>query len=132
MITSPDYQAATDPIRAANRSPPTFNETASLEGALVVEAPCVLPALLLDVILEPEVELPVLWVLLEEVVLVDMVDFVLAPLVDMEEVFVVIADAVVAAAALVDAAEELVMAAELTCDDCDSTVFFDSTTKGAE
>lgn len=92
----------------------------------MVEAPVALVPLLLDGVLEPEVELLVLCVL------VDIVDFVLAPLVDMEEVFVVMADAVVAAAALVDAAEGLVMAAELACDDCDSTVFFDSTTKGAE
>lgn len=121
------YHATTAPIKAAKRRPETFNDTAPLEGALVVEveAPVAVP---LD---EVELEvLPVLALLVDEPVLVDIVVWVDAPVMD-EPTDVVAPVALVAAAVLVMVAA-VVIAAELAGDEAALTVFLDSTTNCAE
>ena len=129
------HQAAAAPRRAANRKPWAFSDVPPLDGALVVDAEPVDPALPNGEV-EPEVgvELPVLPVLVEVPLEVDMVVLVEA-LVVLEVPALVVALVVISVLATVAelaAAVALVMAAELGDEDIDSTVFVDSTTKGAE
>lgn len=122
-----------NPSNAANSKSWTFNNVAPLDGALVVEAaPVALDSSLPVGELEPDVglELPVLLpVLVDEPVLVDMLVLVEAGVVVEDPVLEVALDI---AAAVLDAAAALVIAAELAGEEMDSTVFVDSMTKGAE
>lgn len=116
-------------MKAVKRRPETFNDTAPLEGALVAEVEAPLdPAVPLGEV-EPEV-LPVLALLVDEPVLVDIVVWVDAPVVD-ESTDVVAPVALVAVALLVMVAA-VAIAAELAGDGAALTVFLDSTTNCAE
>ena len=120
------YQAVANPTIAANKRLPAVNEIASLEGT--VEAPSASDVLspVGESSLEVAVGLPVLRVMEEEPVLVDMLVFVDAPVVVIDEASVVLEES----SLLMEAA--LVSAAELGEEETDLTVFFDSTTNCAE
>lgn len=123
------YQTAANPSKTTNSRSWAFNDMASLDGALVVEAaPVALDSALPVGELEPEVglELPVL---VDEPVFVDMLVIVEARVVIEDAALEV---ALVIAAAVLDAAAALVIAAELAGEEMDSTVFVDSMTNGAE
>lgn len=127
-LVTEHYQAAANPAMAASNKPPAVNDIAPLEGTVVVEAPCV-PAEVSPVgELSPDVALglPVLRVMEEEPVLVDMLVLVDAPVVVIDEAAVVLEES----SLLME--EALLFAAELGEDDTDLTVFFDSTTNCAE
>ncbi|KAL8678569.1 MAG: hypothetical protein Q9186_005072 [Xanthomendoza sp. 1 TL-2023] len=123
------YQAMASPTKATNKRPPAFNDIAPLEGAVVVEAPVASGELSPVGVLSPEValELPVLRVMDDEPVLVDMFVLVDAPVVVMDEesVLLILLSVLVMAVALLEAAE-------LGADETDLTVFLDSTTNWAE
>lgn len=123
------HQATRAPIKVARRRPETFNDVAPLEGALVVEVEAAVdPAVPLGEV-EPEVLL-VLALRVDEPVLVDIVVWVDAPVVD-ESADVVAPMALVSADALVMVAA-VVIAAELAGEVTALTVFLDSTTNCAE
>lgn len=125
------YQAAANPAMTAINKPPAVKETAPLEGTVVVAAPSAPVELspIGELCSDDALALPVLRVMEEEPVRVDMLVRVDAPVV------VVIDEAAVvleASSLLVEAALLLVAASELGAEDTGLTVFFDSTTNGAE
>lgn len=124
------YQAATNPVMTTINKPPAVNETAPLEGTVVVAAPSAPVELSPVAELCPDVALalPVLRVMEEEPVRVDMLVLVDAPVVVViDEAAVVLEES----SLLVEAA--LLVAAELLGEeDTGLTVFFDSTTNCAE
>lgn len=123
------YQAATNPAMTTINKPPAVKETAPLEGTVVVAAPSAPVALspVAELCPDDALALPVLRVMEEEPVRVDMLVRVDAPVVVViDEAAVVLEES----SLLVEAA--LLVAAELGEDDTGLTVFFDSTTKCAE
>ncbi len=122
------YQAAANPAMTAINKPPAVKETAPLEGTVVVAAPSAPVELspVGELCPDDALALPVLRVIEEEPVRVDILVLVEAPVVVIDEAAVVLEES----SLLVEAA--LLAAAELGAEDTGLTVFFDSTTNCAE